>query len=118
MKCEVSGSFNVRLRVGMSDPSGSAIIADNAVGSMSVDLTPALDAGGRLLVEVEAEASGTYTAGWSGRGPSYSDGGLPPEPPEIEDLRVVIDGGVDVASVLDDNEVERIVEALIGRAES
>lgn len=51
--------------------------------------------GGAL--ETELSIFYTYTPGYPGRGPSYSDGGLPPDPPEVEIQRVVTSDGIDFA---------------------
>ena len=49
---------------------------------------PSLSLGGNEL-NLIAEVRFTFLPAYPGRGPSYSDGGLPPEPASVEDREVV-----------------------------
>jgi hypothetical protein len=56
--------------------------------------------------EVLCKVKGTYYKGHAG---SYYD---PPEPPEVLDLEVLVDGK-DIVTELPESEIERIVDAFI-----
>ena len=69
-----------------------------------------------VTVTLELEIEGTLVPHWPGRGPSYGDGGLPPEGGYCEDLCITL-CGVDVSDALIRNEqaMEKINDALMQR---
>jgi hypothetical protein len=67
-------------------------------------------------VEVVAEAEGTYVPGAPEIGPRYDHGGIPADPPEIEDLSIEWEGDI-ITDGLRENEIETIINELIDEAE-
>lgn len=75
-------------------------------------LTIGLDTG-----EVEVECSGMFVPGSPEVGLCYDHGGIPADPPEIEDLSVML-GDRDLTNEIPDEQVAWIVERLIEEADA
>ena len=78
---------------GMGSPprvyGGGGICGGSAVRNQYTALVyPEVNLGDGVL-DLIAEVRFTYLPAYPGRGPSYSDGGLPPEPESIEDREVI-----------------------------
>jgi hypothetical protein len=74
-----------------------------------------------LSSEYEVEISGRYSPGYPARGPSYSSGGEPGEPAEMEDISVgVVVAGVtiDITDRLSDKQLAHFEELLLEEVSS
>lgn len=67
-------------------------------------------------INVPISATGTFVPGAPEVGPRYGHGGLPADPPEVEDLCVSFEG-LNITEALPEGDAELIFDAMISKAE-